>query len=390
MAEEEKEQCGDFMKISEDTAGKIVREISNMVNQDVNLMDETGLIIASTNPKRIGTYHVGAQKIIAEKLDSLAVYTDKEYNGARMGINMPICLNGDITGVLGISGEWSQIEPYIRLVRRTTEVLLMNSYLQGKDDLAKKEQRRYLHALLFEEKKKLPEDFISKGTLAGLDLSAARRCVCISFQKEGRFSEEVGRLLEEAERQIFQIRGRRGRTPYIVYREPTQLDIFAIAETQEDVLRFIRELAEKMKLPEGIALKAGVDDGQYAGMELRSAKDRAEKSLKAALRGENGDIVFYGTLTAGVFLSEVSDVSKEEYLRRVFGNMDRKEMGRWIALLEIFYGCEGSITKTAERLFIHKNTLQYQLKKLSSLTGYDPRRLSAAGVYQTAIWFFKS
>ena len=34
---------------------------------------------------------------------------------------------------------------------------------------------------------------------------------------------------------------------------------------------------------------------------------------------------------------------------------------------------EGSLNKAAEKLYIHKNTLQYQLDKIHLLTGYDPR-----------------
>ena len=34
---------------------------------------------------------------------------------------------------------------------------------------------------------------------------------------------------------------------------------------------------------------------------------------------------------------------------------------------------EGSLNKAAEKLYIHKNTLQYQLDKIHALIGYDPR-----------------
>lgn len=64
------------MKISKDTARSIVAEVSSAIGKNVNLMDETGCIIASTNKGRIGTYHSGAKKIIAERLDRLDVYTD--------------------------------------------------------------------------------------------------------------------------------------------------------------------------------------------------------------------------------------------------------------------------------------------------------------------------
>ena len=51
------------MRITQDVAKTIVNEISNTINKNVNLMDETGRIIASTASDRVGTFHRGAQKL---------------------------------------------------------------------------------------------------------------------------------------------------------------------------------------------------------------------------------------------------------------------------------------------------------------------------------------
>lgn len=109
------------MEITERIARNIVSEISSTIHQAVNLMNAEGMIIASTNPKRVGTLHKGAEKIIRERLECLEIYSDGEYQGSKMGINMPIYFKGSVVGVIGISGEWSQIEPYIDLIRKTTE-----------------------------------------------------------------------------------------------------------------------------------------------------------------------------------------------------------------------------------------------------------------------------
>lgn len=158
---------------------------------------------------------------------------------------------------------------------------------------------------------------------------------------------------------------------------------------KEEIERLIAQTAEKLKLPAGVTLKAGVDVQPSAGMELRRGKERAQKSLKAAMLSQERDVVYYHELTFGVFISEIPDESKREYLARVFKGITDTELQYWMELLEIFYACEGSITRTAEKMFIHKNTLQYQLKKLKSVTGYDPRSISNAAIYQNALWFWK-
>ena len=48
------------MYISTEAAERIVREVSLAVDRPVNLMNDHGIIIASTDLSRIGTLHQGA------------------------------------------------------------------------------------------------------------------------------------------------------------------------------------------------------------------------------------------------------------------------------------------------------------------------------------------
>lgn len=381
------------MKISKQIAQKIVREIANTVQQNVNLMDETGLVIASTNKKRIGTYHTGAKKIVEEKLDCLPIYEDGEYRGAKMGINMPIYFKESIVGVLGISGEWKQIERYIPLIRKTTEIILMNRYLEEKENVMKKEQKQFLYNFLFEKRERLSEDFLQSAAGFGLDMSLERRCFCISFQKKDKSAvKDLSKILAEAEK-IIEILFENA-CEYIIYRDKNNLIVFVPNQTDTELLQLIqrleREIHFKMSIVSELELKVGIDDKQSSGLELRDAKKKAEKSLLIAMSEERKSVIFYKDIMMGILINEIPEGSKKEYLGKLFHNMSENEIRNWIGLLKTFYACEGSIAKTAEQLYIHKNTLQYRLKKLASLTGYDPRNLSEAGIYQIAIWFLKS
>lgn len=375
------------MTISVPVAKKIVREISQTIHQDVNLMDTEGTIIASTNEKRVGTCHTGAQKIVQEKLDYLEVCTDDEYCGAKIGINMPVYLGNEIIGVLGISGEWQQIERYMKLIRKTTETLLMNDYLQKKEGENKKAQNQFLYNLLFTEKENLPKDFENIGSFSGWDLRLERRCICISLKEiKSEDEKQLGDYLDELEKLLekLDIRTRQ----WIVYRELSKITIFLPAHTDVEVLAAVHTIQKKYREHNRAVLKIGIDDKSYCGIELREGRSKAKKSLKFALSDKKRDIVFYKMMTVGLFMDEISERSKREYIQRVFQGMSDEEIRDWIELLEVFFDYEGSINQTAESLFVHKNTVQYQLKKLAALTGYDPRTISNAAIYQTAIWFW--
>lgn len=64
------------MFISQTAAQAIVEEIGNEIHEHINMMDSNGIIIASTNPERIGQIHEGARKVITEKLSELYITED--------------------------------------------------------------------------------------------------------------------------------------------------------------------------------------------------------------------------------------------------------------------------------------------------------------------------
>lgn len=370
------------MRIPPATAQAIVREISSAVNQNVNLMDDTGRIIASTNPDRVGTEHMGARKIVEEKLDCLTVGNDQEYGGSQVGINLPLYFRGDIVGVIGISGEWSQIARYMQLIKKATEALLKDAYIQENADVLRMKRRDYLHTLLFGSAASLSEDFFSRAPSLGFDIHLPYRCLCLSFFSREDRSAEIQALLDTAAEQL-----ERMYSGLMLYRESNQLCVFTTILDDSHLRALFGKLRQSLDISGSFCLKGGADSGPHTGPQLRAGRTQADKSLCSALLQEQEDLVFYSTMTSGLYLGEISRASKKEYLTRIFGAMSRQEMQDWIHLLDVFYACDGSLSKTAEKLFIHKNTLQYQLRKLACLTGYDPRSISNAGLYQTAILF---
>ena len=58
-------------------------------------------------------------------------------------------------------------------------------------------------------------------------------------------------------------------------------------------------------------------------------------------------------------------------------------------MLETLYDLEGSITAAAEKLHMHKNTLQYKLRRIYERTGYDPRSIRWSSLSYIAIDFYR-
>ena len=74
------------MVIELNIARRVVSELHDAIRQPINLMDENGRIIASTDASRIGTVHSAACQAIRENMECLVVRADGEYAGsASMG-----------------------------------------------------------------------------------------------------------------------------------------------------------------------------------------------------------------------------------------------------------------------------------------------------------------
>ena len=86
------------MIISKTKMQRIADEIGDVINKHINIMDELGVIIASTDISRIGTLHGGARRIIEEKLTQLTVDSSDNFIGAKNGINLPLFINEQCVG----------------------------------------------------------------------------------------------------------------------------------------------------------------------------------------------------------------------------------------------------------------------------------------------------
>lgn len=82
---------------------------------------------------------------------------------------------------------------------------------------------------------------------------------------------------------------------------------------------------------------------------------------------------------------ELPDEIVQEYLKKLFGKMPTEKLAEYMEIFTAYFECDGSITRASDMLCIHKNTLQYKLKKLAELTGTDIRIPSGASVFYVAL-----
>lgn len=338
------------MYLHKNTATKIIREISMILDYDINIMDEKGAILASTDPSRVGMFHEGAFRIIQHQLKELPVYEDGQYQGCRKGINLPIVLKDKIIGVIGITGDVAEVMKYGRVLKKMTEILVLDLFSYHKK--SQQEQARLffvnewinkepfeflpafrdeLHSYGFSEKDSYAVALVTPpDLLEDMDYLEDRRCLHAQGTDLG----------------------------FIIYQ----------ADHTDQLAAFVRKAAQNSGQASFLCTIGGLQQ-DYTGVKRSYAQ--AQKLM--ALKSEEQGIFCYEDSAAELIFHDAALEYKEILINRLLSDFSEEEKLEFARFMEVYVRNNGSVTQIAKELFIHKNTVQYKINKILKKTGLDPR-----------------
>ncbi len=359
---------------------KIVEELEGTIQKNINIMDETGCIIASSDLSRIGTYHSGAQRVIRQKLDELVISDADEYAGAKNGINLPIIIEEKIVGVVGITGEKEEVQILGKIIQKMTKILIMDSYKNIQKKNMENMRNNFLFSWLFgnDDSGESEENLQLRGQLLGIDIDFDRVVVVFSviekkLHAQPKDAEDEQRLYDQVIREIK--RCLKKDANHLVCQIGTKIIGFFHSSDQQEILKYAQEIIYNVEKQYSCQLYAGVGAVGTNRLEIRRSYREADTACNLAMRLKNKKIKVYSDVDIELLLENISKQDRELFVKRIFKDCEEEETVRWVQLLRCYSENNGSITKTAENLYIHKNTLQYRLSKLKEATGYDPRNI---------------
>lgn len=360
------------MHISKTSAKEIVDEISRLVKQNVNLMNEQGIIIASCDKERIGQFHEGAFKIITEKLDEYYINDERSTETARKGLNLPLELDGEIVGVVGITGSYDEVINQGRLLKKMTEILLQEHRRSYHQLLDKRIKNAFMEEWLIRTGYVNDKELEERGNAIKIDIHRPRRILIASVDALDSYKEtqEGQSKIQKMENCIDEFLKRYEGA--IHFRNAMRQVVLVDRVPTAELVKTAQEMAVYVRDKENMRLNIGIDG---ADENMHQAYLQAHRAWRTA-SDENDLIVCYENLSMELLLGYVPTEIKEEYVDKIFKGCTREEREDYITMLHVYFKSEGSIQKTADAMYIHKNTLQYRLNKLKEVTGYDVRKPS--------------
>lgn len=363
------------MRISAVVAQDIVFELKSIINQEINFMNQDGIIIASTDNKRINKFHEGAQKVISQG-ESLIINEDNEYLGSKKGINMPIIFEEQIIGVIGITGSPKDVEHNGLIIKKMTEILIKDSFL--KDVMMKKNERaRYIINRILNLDLYSASD--TSNDVFSYDYFQDHYCIVGSYYKKSishYTHDEIFRIIDKkfSSQEIISII-----TNDLLY-------LFIKAKHTKNINKSLEELSKE--------ITAYTKNSFYFGLgPISSSLKSANQSFQYAIDSLNWNIKYkkypvlnFEEMDLGLLLSSVNQERISIFHQNILGKIPKEEFNDLKNLLVNYGMTNKSVNKTAEILFIHKNTVQYKLDKIYEYTAYNPRVMNDYVRLYLAFW----
>ena len=368
--------------ISHTLAQQIVNTIKDVCSYDINFINSSGTIIASTNSARIGAFHEIGRKA-AVTGTTIEVAESDNFTGTRQGINMPLYHEDRLLAVIGITGSPEKVRKYAFLAQRITSLLIREQEL-GQYSRHQADKKQFVISSLLHGDTQNPEYLLKCLKEFQIDPDTPKRLILIHTYPAAsgqNYTDSVsGSVLSEHQIQNFFKTA--GITLY-TFRYPG--DYLAVADNSgfSALSGPLHNFAKKHADTLAIAVGRSVSLYQL-GLSLTTA-ETALRSLSFHQPSTDNicaeNYAVFDDLTLEIVLSSVSPEDREEFSGKTIRQLssDEKE------LLRTYFSLEMSLADTAEKLFLHKNTLQYKLNHIYKKCGLNPRKFRDAVLLYLAL-----
>lgn len=393
------------MRINQDLAQYIIDYNKKIVSYQINIMNPGAVIIASTNPARIGKHHFGAQRVL-ETGEAYIIDDDsaKGFQDVVPGITLPIRFRNELIGMLGIgAGKNSTLVGKILL--SSTELLVEQNFLQNKMNAEKQVRNEFLTLILRDRWERNELYFQHQLKLNNMDIHQSYFVCCASI-KEDCFIEEkkksqtetailkyeraISNMISEFQMMVFPHK------PIVVYQASTLALLLPCAE--EDCKNnlfdkgsdYIKKVNIALSHLFGNTYRIGI--GGYAA-DMTQIHECYQRSVYAvnisSMLKTQEKISSFDDVYLEYEMLLLPEAEQEQFCKGILKSLTDPENEVWLHTLDTFFQTNRNTSLTSDKLFIHRNTLLFRLKKVQNITGLDPQSFKDSVRLYTALSLWK-
>lgn len=348
-------------------AEKFIERIVTYTDYNINIMNDRGIIIASKDKKRVGTFHEIAYQIIKEDKNVIEVEFDNAYLGTKSGVNMAFFYKNQRVGVVGVTGNPSEVREIAMITRMSLETMLEYELAQEKMYQRKGTKEYFINCLMHNEvdKKELNELCQTLGYIN----TTLRIPILIQFEQEVDLETMLYKIKEGKNHSKQDISSITREKQIIVFKTITcEFDDFCkdykfiIGEYLSSFLNYLREKEISSHFYVGSAQNK---------IENYSMSYQHCKWLMSQGNKKKRGLFFYDyigkylrTRTPFMELHQVYNIFEESLSDKIKKNV--------IEIIEPMDTNNYSLLETSKELFLHRNTLVFRLNKIKDYFNLNP------------------
>ena len=360
-----------------------IATLEEALHYKVTITDTNGYIVGSSDPARLNQFHPSAYEILCERqpIESWDIATDSYVNvpeGVQLGYGERVIYDGECIGLIGLVGAPEEIKQSIKTAQLVLQLMLDRKKASDELKLISKDKKAFLLRLL-QGQYGSPEWIKERADTYKIDLSRLRYVLTVQINLE-KFDEksplELSQIKETMHRAIRSIFFEQ---EDLLYEYDTGETVLLTAGKHSDAsqrrrqiekaaARLYAELREQCK----VSALIGVSEecGDYTGIPLALRQGRMAAEIGA--KTENGEgLYFYSQMRLGRIVASFSPEIRPILQRDILSKLLENHADSLLETLFTYFEMNGNVSQTAEKLFIHRNTLQYRFRKIKEITGFD-------------------
>lgn len=363
------------MIISNRDSQKIVNRLIKILGKNINMMNKDGLIIASGDSDRINTFHEVARIAAVDMREVIVTKKDvKKYKGCKTGVNLPLYYNGEVIGVVGITGDPKEVKGYGLIVKELVELMIQENERQKMELFQSRAKRSFVKELIKKHDNIDLNLLEHRAKLVDFNLHKERNVIVMSINDFSQYIidnklDEV--MVQELKENITNVISGIICSEDIAFNFKEQIFVL-IKGKEENIYSYCNNIYKILLDEFGISMCIGI------GGECKAVENYAQSYLQACRVMEIGkrvnktkNIYFINDYKLQLLLESIREEDKKEFLNGVDKIILNKKNAEIINTIKIYFENGMNINRTAEKLYVHRNTVIYRVNKAKEIFNMD-------------------
>ena len=342
-------------------AQQIANEITDVIGHNVLITDESGIVVGSGDESRVGQFHEASVEVVRSRRTIAHSAEDvRDLVGTLPGVTIPLVIDDSVVGTIGLSGSPDEVVQFGLVVKRQTEILMQEAARIGTRLMHERATAELLREICEWHHSRVPKaQLLQRGRTLGHDLTLPRRIVLIQGIDVTHTGADAERVVSHVE-EVFHSAGN--------LIAPLSRMVVAVAtpDTDDSVMSLCHDVIAATEAGD-LAVRIALGSSGAGIGELNVASRDAFDALQLGpIMEPQKKIHQIEHVRLHQALSVVPIDSRARLVDALLSPLLKDREWTTLRTTLIAWGDSAfNITRAAQRLHVHRNTLIYRLDKIA-------------------------